>query len=88
VKEPADEYFVVLFSDANLEQYSIKPADLRALLEADERVNLFILFIGSMGTQAQRLTAELPKDRVFVTLNTSAIPGVLKRIFLSSVVRD
>jgi len=88
VKEPADEYFVILFSDANLEQYSIKPSDLKALLEADERVNLYIIFIGSMGQQAQRLKAELPGDRVFVTLSSSAIPGVLKRIFLSSVVRD
>ena len=87
-KDEGDEYFCILFSDANIEQYSIRPEDLKALLDLDERVNVFIVFIGTMGMQAQRLRAELPQDRVFVTLSTSQIPAVLKRIFLSSVLKE
>ena len=62
-KEEADEYFVVLLSDANLEQYSIRPSDLQALLDLDERVNLFILFIGSsQSARASRLCAcQIPR---------------------------
>jgi von Willebrand factor A domain-containing protein 8 len=87
-QEEGDEYFCILLSDANLDQYGIAPSDLKALLDMDERVNVFIVFIGSMGNQAQRLRADLPNDRVFVTLNTSEIPAVLKRIFLSSVLKE
>mmetsp|Transcript_848 Transcript_848/g.1031 ORF Transcript_848/g.1031 Transcript_848/m.1031 type:complete len:176 (-) Transcript_848:49-576(-) len=87
-KEDADEYFVVLLSDANLSQYGIEPSDLQALLDMDERVNVFILFIGSMGRQAEQLRAELPNDKVFVTLDTSDIPKVLKRVFLSSILKQ
>jgi len=87
-KEESDESFVILLSDANLEQYDISPADLQALLNLDERVNVFILFIGTMGEQAMRLRAALPADRVFVTLQTCDIPKVLKRVFLSSVLKQ
>mmetsp|Transcript_18903 Transcript_18903/g.23179 ORF Transcript_18903/g.23179 Transcript_18903/m.23179 type:complete len:115 (-) Transcript_18903:40-384(-) len=87
-KEDADEYFVVLLSDANIAQYGIEPRDLQALLDMDERVNVFILFIGTMGRQAELLRSELPNDKVFVTLDTSDIPKVLKRVFLSSILKQ
>lgn len=88
VQDEADEYFVFLLSDANLDQYGIQPADLKYLLDMDQRVNLFILFIGTMGRQAEMLRAALPQDKVFVTLNTSDIPKVLKRVFLSSILKQ
>mmetsp|Transcript_1429 Transcript_1429/g.1959 ORF Transcript_1429/g.1959 Transcript_1429/m.1959 type:complete len:243 (-) Transcript_1429:1635-2363(-) len=83
----SDERFLVLFSDANLEQYSIEPSDLRALLDMSETVNVFIIFIATMGEQAMRLKSELPADRVFITLETRQIPQVLKRILISSVLK-
>ena len=49
----------------------------------DERVNVYILFIGSMGKQAQLIREELPSDRAFVTLSTSELPVVLKKVFSS-----
>ncbi len=48
-------------------QYGITPAELKALLEQDSRVNVFLLLIGSMGTQAQQLKEQLPADGVLVT---------------------
>ena len=87
VKEPGDEYFVFLLSDANLEQYAITPGHLKKLLELDQRVNVFILFIGSIGDQARRLREELPSDKVFVTLDTREIPGVLRKVLTSTVLK-
>ena len=44
----------MILSDANLDQYNIKPADLAKALMADERVNAYILFIGSIRDQAAK----------------------------------
>jgi len=83
--EEADESFLVIFSDANLTQYGIEPSDLLQLINQDARVNVFIIFIGSSGDEAQMLKSELPPDRAFITLQTNEIPRVLKRIFMSSL---
>ncbi len=76
VKNDADEYFVFLLSDANLDQYNIKASDFTALINGDRRVNVYILFIGTLGDQAKRLTEELPPGHVFICLETSDIPKV------------
>ena len=44
----------MILSDANLDQYNIKPADIAKALMADERVNAYILFIGSIRDQATK----------------------------------
>ena len=53
-KEPGDEYFVVVVSDANFSRYGIRPRDFAALMMCDPRVNVFAIFIGSLGNQATR----------------------------------
>ena len=53
-KEAADEYFVVVLSDANFNRYGINPDDFAKLLNSDPRVNTFAIFIGSLGDQAER----------------------------------
>jgi len=83
----ADEYFVMILSDANLDQYGIKPADLAKALTADERVNAYILFIGSIRDQAAKLTKALPPGRAFVCLDTREIPKIMQRIFTSTMLK-
>lgn len=78
-----DEYFVFLLSDANLEAYDIKSSDLKRLLNMDRRVQVFIIFIGSMGDQATRLAVDLPANRVFTALDTRAIPKILKQALVT-----
>nr|XP_014349139.1 PREDICTED: von Willebrand factor A domain-containing protein 8 [Latimeria chalumnae] len=53
-KEEADEYFVVVLSDANLERYGISPARFARVLTCNPQVNAFAIFIGSLGDQAER----------------------------------
>ena len=50
----ADERFVIVLSDANLERYGIPVEGLGRIITADSRVNAFVIFIGSLGNQAER----------------------------------
>ena len=52
-KEPADESFVIVLSDANFSRYRINPDKFATVMLADPRVNVFAVFIGSLGDQAQ-----------------------------------
>lgn len=53
-REEADEHFVVVLSDANLERYGIRPERFAHVLTSDPQVNAFAIFIGSLGDQAER----------------------------------
>lgn len=52
--EEADDYFVVVLSDANLERYGIPAEAFGKVLMSDARVHAFAIFIGSLGNQADR----------------------------------
>ncbi|XP_078693816.1 von Willebrand factor A domain-containing protein 8-like isoform X5 [Branchiostoma floridae x Branchiostoma belcheri] len=80
VKDEADEYFVIVLSDANLDRYGISPRLFSKALTADENVNAFALFIGTLGDQAERLTRSLPAGKAFVCLDTKNIPQVLQQM--------
>lgn len=84
-KEEADEYFVVILSDANLSRYGINPARFAQILTSDPQVNAFAIFIGSLGDQAARLQRTLPAGRSFVAMDTQKIPQILQQIFTSTM---
>ncbi|XP_062982036.1 von Willebrand factor A domain-containing protein 8 [Elgaria multicarinata webbii] len=84
-KEEADEYFVIVLSDANLERYGIPPAEFAQALTINPRVNAFAIFIGSLGNQADRLQRTLPAGRSFIAMDTKEIPQILQQIFTSTM---
>ncbi|XP_038166653.1 von Willebrand factor A domain-containing protein 8 isoform X2 [Arvicola amphibius] len=84
-KEEADEYFVIILSDANLSRYGINPARFAQILTSDPQVNAFAIFIGSLGDQAARLQRTLPAGRSFVAMDTQKIPQILQQIFTSTM---
>ena len=53
-REVGDEYFVIVLSDANFSRYGIKPKNFAILMNSDPRVNVFAIFIGSLGDQARK----------------------------------
>ncbi|XP_051781637.1 von Willebrand factor A domain-containing protein 8 [Erpetoichthys calabaricus] len=85
VKEEADEYFVIVLSDANLERYGISPSRFAQALTTNSQVNAFAIFIGSLGDQAERLQKTLPAGRSFVAMDTKQIPQILQQIFTSTM---
>ncbi|XP_074550636.1 von Willebrand factor A domain-containing protein 8 [Halichoeres trimaculatus] len=84
-REEADEHFVVVLSDANLERYGIRPERFAQVLTSDPEVNAFAIFIGSLGDQAERLQRTLPAGRSFVAMDTKQIPQILQQIFTSTM---
>ncbi|KAJ6661691.1 hypothetical protein lerEdw1_013213 [Lerista edwardsae] len=84
-KEEADEYFVIVLSDANLERYGIPPARFAQALTINPQVNAFTIFIGSLGDQAARLQRTLPAGRSFIAMDTKEIPQILQQIFTSTI---
>ncbi|XP_033638187.1 von Willebrand factor A domain-containing protein 8-like [Asterias rubens] len=84
-KEEADERFVIILSDANLDRYGISPKLFGQSLTADDEVNAYALFIGSLGNQADVLVRSLPAGRGFVCLDTKNIPQILQQIFTSTM---
>jgi len=58
VKQKADEHFVIILSDANLDRYGIRPKKLAEILTMNDDVNAYVIFIGSLGDQAQRCVSK------------------------------
>ncbi|XP_053311448.1 von Willebrand factor A domain-containing protein 8 [Spea bombifrons] len=87
-KEEADEYFVIVLSDANLERYGIPPSRFAQALTVNPQVNAFAIFIGSLGDQAERLQRTLPAGRSFVAMDTKQIPQILQQIFTSTLLSN
>ena len=74
--------FVVLVSDANIEQYGITPAEISKLLRHQASVRVFVIFIGTLEGQAEKYigagASALPPGHVFLCLNTRDLPKVLQ----------
>ena len=85
VKQPGDDYFVLVLSDANMERYGIQASKLSTILQSDPRVNAHILFIGSLGNEAEVLVRQLPRGKGFLCLDTGELPKIVQQIFLSSM---
>jgi len=74
VKEEADDHFVVVLSDANFDRYGLSPRRYAQIMTRNEKVNVYCIFIGALGNQAQHLKSNLPAGKTFVCLNTQEIP--------------
>ena len=79
--EPADGYFVFVISDANFQQYGISPAHLSRIIKAKDEVNMFCIFIASIGHQAKAIQQQLPAGHGFECYDTTRMPIVLQQIF-------
>ncbi|CAF0785254.1 unnamed protein product [Adineta ricciae] len=83
--DTVDERFVIVISDANFDRYGLSPKIFGKMLQSNENVQCFAMFIGSLGPQALHLQQNLPSGKGFVCLETNQIPKVLKTIFTSDV---
>ncbi|GFY55984.1 von Willebrand factor A domain-containing protein 8 [Trichonephila inaurata madagascariensis] len=87
-KQDADEYFVIIMSDANFDRYGISPKSFSKLLTSDPKVNAFAIFIGSLGDQATYLSKQLPAGRAFMCFDSSELTHILQKIFTSALLKD
>ena len=54
----AEKRYVIVLSDANFSRYGIKPSDFSKLMLSNSLVNVYAIFIGSLGDQATRYTCD------------------------------
>ena len=87
VTEQFDESFVVVLSDANFDRYGIRPESFAKILNRNENVNAFAIFIGSLGNQADQLSRRLPAGKSFVCLDTKKLPEILQTIFTATMLK-
>jgi len=87
VKEPGDDYFVFLLSDANLAGYGVSARSLTKALCSDKRVNSFVVFIADDGV-AKSIQQNMPVGRVHMVLDTAQLPKLFKEMFQSSLLRS
>lgn len=83
--EDYDETVMVLISDANLDRYGIEASTLRKEMLKESDVNCFVIFIGSLGDQSDRLIEQLPAGKAFKLNNTEDLPKVMETIFVSNL---
>lgn len=85
-KEEADDYFVIVLSDANFDRYGISPRSFSKIMhDTNPKVNTYCIFIGSLGDQAKTLKKSLPFGKAFICMNTHDIPKIMQQIFQSAI---
>ncbi|XP_014258811.1 von Willebrand factor A domain-containing protein 8 isoform X2 [Cimex lectularius] len=87
-KEDCDEAIVIVLSDANLRRYAIPVKELSQSLICDPRVEAYIIFIGSLGNEAERLKNALPAGKGYLCLDLKNLPQILQTIFTSSMLKS
>ncbi|XP_039451313.1 von Willebrand factor A domain-containing protein 8 [Culex pipiens pallens] len=87
-KEDCDEAIVVVLSDANLSRYGISPRNLNDILQKQApKVQAYVIFIGSLGDEAQLIANNMTAGKSFVCMNLEQLPQILKQIFAASVLQ-
>ncbi|XP_055526444.1 von Willebrand factor A domain-containing protein 8 [Wyeomyia smithii] len=87
-KEDCDEAIVVVLSDANLSRYGISPKNLNDVLQKQSpKVQGYVIFIGSLGDEAQLIANNMTAGKSFVCMNLEQLPQILKQIFAASVLQ-
>eukprot|EP01059_Diplonema_ambulator_P003961 TRINITY_DN1366_c0_g3_i1.p1 TRINITY_DN1366_c0_g3~~TRINITY_DN1366_c0_g3_i1.p1 ORF type:complete len:1824 (+),score=656.81 TRINITY_DN1366_c0_g3_i1:37-5472(+) len=84
VEKEGDSHFVFVISDANLRRYGIAPQTIANIMRSDPKVQVFCIFIASLGQEAENIKRTLPAGKGHVCYNSNDLPSVLKRIFLST----
>merc|ERR1712200_171967 len=64
--ESHDESIVIVLSDANFDRYGIRPEYFAKILNRNDNVGAYAIFIGSLGNQADELIRRLPSGKSFV----------------------
>lgn len=86
-EEDADEAIVLILSDANLRRYGIPPERLGAILTAEPKVQAHVIFIGSLGDEANSLLRRLPVGHAHVCMDVASLPHIMQQIFASSLLQ-
>ena len=80
VRQDADDYFVFLISDANLEGYGVSADALTAALMSNPVVHSHVVFISEPHV-AEEMQLRMPHGRAHCVLDNEELPLLLKDLF-------
>ena len=83
VDEASKGDLIIIISDANLDRYDIRVDDLAPLQSPN--VHAHLIFIGSLGSEAEELANRIPNDRAQVCLHSAQLPLILKKIVTNAL---
>ena len=81
----ADERFVFVVSDADLERYGKKPEQWNAILTSNPTVRAYAVLIGAKEDEAEKISAALDPGKGYVCTDTAQLASTFERIFQASV---
>ena len=81
----ADEHFVFVVSDADLERYGITPAAWDRILTADARCHAYAILLSQNETEAARIVAGITPGRALVCDKTDELASTFMSIFQHAV---
>ena len=84
VEQAHEGDLILVVSDANLQRYRIEPEVVADLLNRKD-VHVHLLFIGSLGKEAEHLARSIPNGRAVVCFNRDDLPMVIKDIVTAAV---
>mmetsp|Transcript_771 Transcript_771/g.2496 ORF Transcript_771/g.2496 Transcript_771/m.2496 type:complete len:161 (+) Transcript_771:2-484(+) len=85
VKEPADEYFVFLVSDADLARYGITGDRVSKELMKDKRVRAYTVFISNKAGEADEIIRAVAPGRAHVCADNASLSTTFKTIFMHAM---
>jgi hypothetical protein len=85
--EEADDFFVFLISDANLDGYGVSPEVLAQALTNDPQVNAYAVFIAEPRVAAE-MQVRMPSGRAHVVLENEGMPLLFKDIFTRAMLNS
>ncbi|KAF9801629.1 hypothetical protein SFRURICE_012201 [Spodoptera frugiperda] len=71
-----------------VELYGIQPEELGTILTSDHRVQAHVIFIGSLGDEANTLLRRLPAGHAHVCMDVASLPQIMQQIFASSLLQS
>ena len=84
-ERPADERFVFVVSDADLERYGKRPEEWNAILTSDANVRAYAVLIASNEEEADRIATGLEVGKGYVCTDTALLASTMEKIFHASV---
>ena len=86
LSEPADEHFVFVVSDADLERYGITPRAWDQILTADSRCHAYAILISQNEAEAGRIVAGMTPGRVLVCDRMEHLASTFLTIFQHALI--
>eukprot|EP01097_Dermamoeba_algensis_P010202 TRINITY_DN7445_c0_g1_i1.p1 TRINITY_DN7445_c0_g1~~TRINITY_DN7445_c0_g1_i1.p1 ORF type:complete len:239 (+),score=63.15 TRINITY_DN7445_c0_g1_i1:90-719(+) len=84
-KEPADDHFVIVLSDAHLGQYDISAEDINKEMMMHSNVKTYLIFISNGDRSLKELQKKLLPGSSFLCFSSQSLPNIFQSIISSSI---